>query len=118
MKMLRFLLKTTDRLVARMLLNALLFAVLAAGVTLLVGAEGTRQWPPQQLTYVTTAIIAGFAAYAAAVSVLLGAALHSLVRVAAPTKAEPAVSAEPVVLDTAPSVGAVAAREQRGVPTL
>jgi len=83
MKMLAFLLKTTDRLVSRMLLNALLFGVLAAGVTVLVGAEATRQWPPQQLTYVAMAIIAGFAAYAASVSVLLGASLHSLVRAAA-----------------------------------
>src|SRR5262249_33142296 len=83
MKLLAVLLKTTDRLVARVLLNALLFGALAAGVTLLVGAEGTGQWPPQQLAYVATAIIAGFAAYAAGVSVLLHAALHSVVRAAA-----------------------------------
>jgi hypothetical protein len=80
MKVLAFLLKTTDRLVSRMLLSALLFGVLGAGVTLLVGAEGTRQWPPHQLTYVAMVSIAGFAAYAAGVSVLLWAALHSLVR--------------------------------------
>jgi hypothetical protein len=97
MKVLAFLLKTTDRLVSRMLLSALLFGVLAAGVTLLVGAEGTRQWPPHQLTYVTMVVIAGFAAYAAGVSVLLRAALHSLVRAvdAAPhgTQVEPGAGA-------------------------
>ena len=80
MKVLTFLVKTSDRLVARLLLSALLFGVLGAGVTLLVGAEGTRQWPPHQLAYVTMVVIAGFAAYAAGVSVLLRASLHSLVR--------------------------------------
>ena len=97
MKMLTFLLKNTDRLVSRMLLNALLFGALAAGVTLLVGAEGTRQWPPQQLSYIATAIIAGFAAYAAAVPILLGAALHGLVRASAPaSQVAPAAPTAPV----------------------
>lgn len=80
MKVLAFVLKTTDRLVARILLTALFCGVLALGVTLLVAYEGTRQWPPQQLTYVAMAIIAGFAAYASGVSVLLSGAVHSLVR--------------------------------------
>jgi hypothetical protein len=111
MKMLTFLLKNTDRLVSRMLLNALLFGALAAGVTLLVGAEGTRQWPPQQLSYIATAIIAGFAAYAAAVSILLGAALHGLVRASAP--APQVAPAKPI----APATSTVAAPEQRAVPT-
>ncbi len=83
MKALTFLLKTTDRLVSRTLLNVLFFGVLAAAVTLLVAYEGTRQWPPQQLTYVAMAVIAGCVAYAAGVSVLLWAALHRLVRAAA-----------------------------------
>ncbi len=113
MKMLTFLLKNTDRLVTRMLLNALLFGALAAGVTLLVGAEGTRQWPPQQLSYIAMAIIAGFAAYAAAVSVLLGAALHGLVRASAPAPAPHVEPATPTVSATS----AVAAHEQQAVPT-
>jgi hypothetical protein len=83
MKVLAFLVTTTDRLVARVLLSALFSAVVAAGVTLLVAYEGTRQWPPQQLTYVAMVLFAGFAAYGAAVSVLLRAALHGLVRVTA-----------------------------------
>jgi hypothetical protein len=83
MKVLALLVRTTDRLVSRMLLSALFSAVVAAGVTLLVASEGTRQWPPQQLTYVAMAFVAGFAAYGAAVSVLLRAALHGLVRATA-----------------------------------
>ena len=50
MKILAFVLKTTDRFVARMLLTALFCAILALGVTLLVAYEGTRQWPLRQLT--------------------------------------------------------------------
>jgi hypothetical protein len=80
MKVLAFLVRTTDRLASRVLLSALFSAVVAAGVTLLVAYEGTRQWPPQQLTYVALVLFAGFAAYGAAVSVLLGAALRGLVQ--------------------------------------
>ncbi len=57
--------------------------LVAAGVTLLVAAEGTRQWPPNQLTYVSMVVIAGLAAYAASVSILLRAAAHGLIRAAA-----------------------------------
>jgi hypothetical protein len=80
MKLLWFLLRTTDRLVARTLLNALFAALVAAGVTLLVAYEGTRRWPPQQLTDVATVFFAGFAAYAAGITVLLRAATYGLVR--------------------------------------
>jgi len=83
MKVLAFLVRSTDRLVSRVVLSALFSGMVAAGVTLLVAAEGTRQWPPQQLTYVATAIVAGFAAYAAAVSTLLRAALRALVHATA-----------------------------------
>jgi len=97
MKVLTFLVKTSDRLVSRMVLSALLFGVLGASVTLLVGAEGTRQWPPHQLAYVTMVVIAGFAAYAAGISVLLRASLHSLVRAvdAAPHAAQHDTQVEP-----------------------
>lgn len=80
MKLLAVLVRTTDRLVARVLLSALFGAVVVAGVSLLVAYEGTRQWPPQQLTTVSMVAFAGFAAYGAAVSVLLRAALRGLVR--------------------------------------
>ena len=80
MKVLAFLVTTTDRLVSRVLLSALFSALVAAGVTLLVAYEGTRQWPPQQLTYVAAVLFAGFAAYGAAVWVLLRAALRGIVR--------------------------------------
>jgi len=85
MKVLAFLLRTTDRLVSRTLLAALFSALLAAGVALLVASEATRVWPPDQLTYVTMAIVAALAAFAASVSVLLRAALRSLVRATAVT---------------------------------
>ncbi len=49
-------------------------------MTLLVVSKGTRQWLPQQLTDVALASIGGFASYAAAVSLVLRSALHSLVR--------------------------------------
>jgi ABC-type Fe3+-siderophore transport system permease subunit len=80
MKVLGFLLGTTDRLVARVVLGALFGGLLAAGMTLLVASEGTQHWPPQQLTYVAMVTIAVFAAYATAVSVLLRAAASRLVR--------------------------------------
>jgi hypothetical protein len=83
MQLLAFLIKTTDRLVPRVLLNALFGALLAAGVALLVAYEGTLKWPPQQLTGVAAIALAVFAAYATAVSVLLWAALHALVQAAA-----------------------------------
>jgi hypothetical protein len=67
MKLLAFLIKTTDRLVPRVILNALFGALAAAGVALLVAYEGTLKWPPQQLTGVAAIGFAVFAAYATAV---------------------------------------------------
>jgi hypothetical protein len=101
MKVLGFLLGTTDRLVSRVVLSALFAALLAAGVTLLVAAEGTRQWPPHQLTYVAMVIIAGLSAYAAGVSVLLRAAARALVRTASEAQ-------------QAAKIGGVADRPDRG----
>jgi hypothetical protein len=80
MKMLAVLLGTTDQLVSRVLLSALFGGGVATSVTPLVAAEGRRQWPPNQLTYVAKVVIAGLAAYAAGVSILLRAAAHRLVR--------------------------------------
>jgi hypothetical protein len=94
MKLLAFLIRTTDRLVPRVLLNALFGALLAAGVALLVAYEGTLKWPPQQLTAVAAIGFAAFAAYATAVSVLLWAALHALVQAAAAPPRGAAMSAE------------------------
>jgi hypothetical protein len=82
MKLLAFLIKTTDRLVPRVILSALFGGLLTAGVALLVAYEGTLKWPPQQLTGVAAIALAAFAAYATAVSVLLRAALHALVQAA------------------------------------
>jgi hypothetical protein len=57
MKVLRFVVNTTDGLVVRLLLGAFFSGLLAAGMTLLVASEGTGQWPPQQLTYVAMVTI-------------------------------------------------------------
>jgi hypothetical protein len=109
MKVLAFLVTTTDRLVSRVLLSALFSAVVAAGVTLLVAYEGTRQWPPQQLTYVAAVLFAAFAAYGAAVWVLLRAALRGLVRAteAAPHSQQSEQPSEQKA-DVASSVGSTA----------
>ena len=57
MKVLRFVVNTTDGLVVRLLLGAIFGGLLAAGMTLLVASEGTGEWPPQQLTYVAMVAI-------------------------------------------------------------
>ncbi len=57
MKVLAFVVKTTDGLFVRLLLGAAFSGLLAAGITLLVASEGTGEWPPQQLTYVAMVTI-------------------------------------------------------------
>lgn len=83
MKVLAFVLKTTDGLVVRMLLGAGFSGLLAAGMTLLVTSEGTGKWPPQQLTYVAMIALGVVVAAAVSLFILLRAALHSLVRATA-----------------------------------
>jgi hypothetical protein len=81
MKVLRFVVKTTDGLVVRLLLGAVFGGLLAAGMTLLVASEGTGAWPPQQLTYVAMVTVGVLVAVAVSLFILLRAALRSLVRV-------------------------------------
>jgi hypothetical protein len=81
MKVLRFVVKTTDGLVARLLLGATFSGLLAAGMTLLVASEGTGEWPPQQLTYVAMVAVGVIVAAMVSLFILLRAALRSLVRV-------------------------------------
>jgi hypothetical protein len=81
MKVLRFVVNTTDGLVVRLLLGAFFSGLLAAGMTLLVASEGTGQWPPQQLTYVAMVTIGVIVAAMVSLSILLRATLRSLVRV-------------------------------------
>jgi hypothetical protein len=81
MRVLRFVVTTTDGLVVRLLLGAFFGGLLAAGITLLVASEGTGEWPPQQLTYVAMVAVGVLVAVAVSLFILLRAALRSLVRV-------------------------------------
>jgi len=83
MNVLRFVVKTTDGLVVRLLLGATFSGLLAAGVTLLVASEDTGAWPPQQLTAVAMVAVGVLVAVAVSLFILLSAALQSLVRVRA-----------------------------------
>ena len=81
MRVLRFVVNTTDGLVVRLLLGATFSGLLAAGMTLLVASEGTGEWPPQQLTYVAMVTIGVIVAAMVSLFILLRATLRSLVRV-------------------------------------
>jgi len=84
MKVLRFVVNTTDGLVVRLLLGATFSGLLAAGMTLLVASVGTGEWPPQQLTYVAMVAIGVIVAAMVSLFILLRAALRSLVQVTTP----------------------------------
>jgi hypothetical protein len=111
MKVLRFVVNTTDGLVARLLLGAFFGGLLAAGMTLLVASEGTGEWPPQQLTYVAMVTIGVIVAAMVSLFILLRAALRSLVRVrtqpeqvgsALPASANTVSEQHPAVVATSP----------------
>jgi len=111
MKVLRFVVNTTDGLVVRLLLGAFFSGLLAAGMTLLVASEGTGEWPPQQLTYVAMVAIGVIVAAMVSLFILLRAALRSLVRVrtqpeqvgsALPASANTVSEQHPAVVATSP----------------
>jgi hypothetical protein len=111
MKVLRFVVKTTDGLVVRLLLGATFSGLLAAGMTLLVASEGTGEWPPQQLTYVAMVAIGVIVAAMVSLFILLRATLRSLVRVttrpeqvgsAIPASADQVSAQPPAVVATSP----------------
>jgi hypothetical protein len=111
MKVLRFVVKTTDGLAVRLLLGATFSGLLAAGMTLLVASEGTGEWPPQQLTYVAMVAVGILVAIAVSLFIVLRAALRSLVRVSAqppqvgsalPTSETLASEQRPAVIATSP----------------
>jgi hypothetical protein len=79
MRIMGHLIATGCRTFWRILFMALFAAVLAASVALLVAYEGTRQWPPTQLTEVTAAAFAVLTAYAAGLTVLLSESVKALV---------------------------------------
>jgi len=111
MKVLRFVVNTTDGLVVRLLLGATFSGLLGAGMTLLVASEGTGEWPPSQLTYVAMVAIGVLVAIAVSLFILLHATLRSLVRVTArpeqvgsaiPASETPASEQRPAVIATSP----------------
>jgi hypothetical protein len=111
MNVLRFVVKTTDGLVVRLLLGATFSGLLAAGVTLLVASEGTGAWPPYHLTSVAMVAIGVLVAVAVSLFIVLRAALRSLVRVRAqplqvgsalPASETPASEQRPAVIATSP----------------
>ena len=111
MKVLRFVVNTTDGLVVRLLLGAFFGGLLAAGMTLLVASEGTGEWPPQQLTYVAMVTIGAIVAAMVSLFILLRATLRSLVRVrtqpeqvgsALPASTDPVSEQVPTVIGTSP----------------
>lgn len=79
MKVLGHLVKTLFHAFFRILFTALLSAALAVACGLLVAYEGTRQWPPHQLTVIVIAIVAVLAAYAGGMTVLMSEAIKALV---------------------------------------
>ena len=79
MKVLGHLAKTAFRAFFRIIFTALLSAALAVVCGLLVSYEGTRQWPPNQLTVIVIAVVAVLAAYAGGLTVLLSEAVKALV---------------------------------------
>ena len=104
MKVLRFVVNTTDGLVVRLLLGAFFSGLLAAGMTLLVASEGTGEWPPSQLTYVAMVAIGVIVATMVSLFILLRATLRSLVRVR--TQPEQVGSALPASEQSASENGA------------
>jgi len=111
MKVLRFVVNTTDGLVVRLLLGAFFSGLLAAGMTLLVASEGTGEWPPSQLTYVAMVAIGVIVAAMVSLFILLRATLRSLVRVrtqpeqvgsALPASANTVSAHVPTVIATSP----------------
>jgi hypothetical protein len=98
MKVLRFVVNTTDGLVVRLLLGAFFSGLLAAGMTLLVASEGTGEWPPSQLTYVAMVAIGVLVAAMVSLFIVLRATLRSLVRVR--TQPEQVGSALPASANT------------------
>jgi hypothetical protein len=81
MKVLAFVVNTTDGLFVRLLLGVMFSGLLAAGMALLVASVGTGEWPPSQLTYVAMVAIGVIVALTVSLFILLRSALRSLVRV-------------------------------------
>ena len=72
------LIKYIFRAFFRIVFSALLFAVLGAGLSLLISFLVTKEWPPTTLTIVACAVIGVLFAYAAGMTVLVGTAIEAV----------------------------------------
>lgn len=59
----------------RIVFSALFFAIVGAGLVLLISFLATHVWPPTPLTITACIVIAILAAYAAGITVLVGEAI-------------------------------------------
>jgi len=75
------LIKYFFRAFFRIVFSSLLFAIIGAGLVLLISFLVTNTWPPTTLTIATAVVIAVLAAYAVGMTVLVGEAIAA-VRVA------------------------------------
>ena len=72
------LIKYIFRAFFRIVFSSLLFAIIGAGLSLLISFLVTKQWPPTSLTIVTCIVIGVLSAYAAGMTVLVGAAVEAV----------------------------------------
>ena len=72
------LIKYIFRAFFRIVFSVLLFAIIGAGLALLISFLSTTEWPPTALTIVACIVIGLLAAYAAGMTVLVGTAIGAV----------------------------------------
>ena len=72
------LIKYIFRAFFRIVTSSLLFAIIGAGLALLVSSVATSTWPPTPLTIAACVVIGLLAAYAAGMTVLVGTAIGAV----------------------------------------
>lgn len=72
------LIKYIFRAFFRIVFSSLLFAIIGAGLVLLVSSVATKTWPPTTLTIAACVAIGVLAAYAAGMTVLVGSAVGAI----------------------------------------
>ncbi len=72
------LIKYIFRAFFRIVTSSLLFAIIGAGLVLLVSSVATGKWPPTTLTIAACVVIGLLSAYAAGMTVLVGTAVGAV----------------------------------------
>lgn len=62
----------------RIVFSSLLFAVIGAGLSLLISFLATKEWPPTPLTIAACIVIGVLSAYAAGMTVLVSTAITAI----------------------------------------